>query len=192
MRIAYAIYYLIAYPFVRFIFPCRFIGLENIPQGPLIVCANHTSLMDPVQIAIAFGIKRQLFFMAKAELFKIPVFGAILKSAGVFPIVRGETDITSIRTAIKRLKSGHQIMMFPEGTRVSEDELVAAKSGAVRIATKLKVPVLPIFISSGKKAFRCAKLVIGEPYMMENPVNKNYEPLSNELMGKIHALENKS
>lgn len=189
MRAAYLFYYIIAYPIARLILPCRFFGRENIPDGPLLVCANHSSLLDPVLIAVAFGRKRQLFFMAKAELFKIPLFSAILKSIGVFPINREETDISSIRTAIKHLKDGHQIMMFPEGTRVGDNDSVPAKSGAVRIAMKMKAPILPIYITAGKKLFRSSKVVIGMPYTLQAPQDKNYCPLADELMERIQALE---
>ncbi|MEA4896324.1 MAG: lysophospholipid acyltransferase family protein [Oscillospiraceae bacterium] len=189
MRAAYVFWYMILYPLAKLIVPCAVKGRENIPHGAAIVCANHTNILDPVLIAYAFGHKRQLFFMAKAELFKIPIVGGIFKTVGVFPIVRGETDINSIRTAMKHLKKGRQIMMFPEGTRVREDEAVAAKSGAVRIALKLKVPLLPVHLSKGKKAFQQSRLVIGEPYMLQQPEEKDYAPLIDELMDKIHALE---
>ncbi len=189
MKATYVFWYLLLYPLARLIVPCVVNGRENIPQGACIVCANHTNILDPVLIAYAFGRKCQLFFMAKAELFKVPIVGSIFKTVGVFPIVRGETDINSIRTAMKHLKNGDKIMMFPEGTRVKEDDLIAAKSGAVRIAIKMKVPVLPIHLSKGKKAFSRSKLVIGEPYMLQAPLDKNYAPLISELMDKIHALE---
>ena len=189
MGIAYAIYYRIAYTIARLILPCRFFGRENIPEGPLVICANHSSLLDPVLIAIAFGRKRQLFFMAKAELFDIPVFSTILKSIGVFPINREETDISSIRTAIKHLKNNEQVMMFPEGTRVGDKDSVAAKSGAVRIATKMKAPILPIYLTKGKKLFRFSQVIIGTPYTLQAPQDKDYCPLADELMEKIQALE---
>ena len=189
MKFPYALYYFIVYPFVRLIFPCRIKGRENIPDGPLIVCANHSSLIDPVFIAFAFTAKRQLFFMAKAELFRIPILKSILSSGGVFPVERGETDISAIRTAMRHLKNSEQIMMFPEGTRVSENEQVAAKSGAVRIATKLKVPILPIYISTNKRAFRMSSLNIGKPFYLESPDGKDFSGLSDTLMQKIHELE---
>ena len=192
MGTAYAIYYRIVYPIARLILPCRFYGRENIPDGPLIVCSNHSSLLDPVLVAMAFGRKRQLFFMAKAELFEVPVFGKLLKSAGVFPINREETDISSIRTAIKHIKNNEQIMMFPEGTRVGDNEFVSAKSGAVRIATKMKAPILPIFLTKGKKLFRFSQLVIGMPYTLKTPLDKDYTPLADELLQKIRELEPKN
>ncbi len=191
MRSVYLLYYIILYPIARILLPCAVFGRENIPAGPLVICANHTSLMDPVLVGYAFGRKSQLFFMAKAELFKVPVLGAFLRSIGVFPINREETDISSIRTAIKHLKNGEQIMMFPEGTRVGDNDSVPAKSGAVRIASKMKAPILPIYITPGKKIFRSSKVIIGTPYTIEAPADKNYLPLADELMIKIQALEPK-
>ncbi|MBP8639526.1 MAG: 1-acyl-sn-glycerol-3-phosphate acyltransferase [Oscillospiraceae bacterium] len=191
MGTAYAIYYRLVYPIARLILPCHFYCRENIPDGPLIVCANHTSLLDPVLVAMAFGRKRQLFFMAKAELFEVPLFGRILKSVGVFPINREETDISSIRTAIKHLKNNEQIMMFPEGTRVGDSDSVSAKSGAVRIATKMKAAILPVFLTKGKKLFHFSQLVIGKPYTVQTPPDKDYTPLADELLKKIRELEPK-
>ena len=189
MSTAYKILWNIAYPIFGFLFPCRYYGKENIPDGPVIVCANHSNFVDPILVSFAFGASRQLYFMAKAELFKVPILNGILKIIGAFPISRGETDINSIRTAMRHLKEGHRIMMFPEGTRVGLKDSVAAKNGAVRISTKMKAPILPIYITPGKKVFHSAKLVIGKPFSFTVPEDKNYAPLSSELMEKIRILE---
>ncbi len=189
MKIAYLIYYILVYPFAKLVFPCRFIGKENITDGPLIVCADHSDYLDAVLLAMAFGSGRQLFFMAKAEFFQVPVVRKIFIWGGAFPIERGEADIAAIRTTINHLKNGHIIMIFPEGTRVSESESVDAKNGAVRIASKLKVPIMPIYISKNKKAFHRSKLVVGKPYTPEAPKNKDYTQLSDELLNRIYELE---
>lgn len=192
MKFFYYLYLTIAYLFVKLVYPCHVTGRENIPsEGPLVVCANHSSLMDPIMIAVYFGYKHQVFFMAKAELFQIPILSGILRSAGVFPVQRGETDIGAIRTAMKHLKSGDIIMLFPEGKRVAENESVAAKAGAVRIAAKVKAPILPVWLTSGKKAFRHSEMVIGKPFSQSLPYGRNYEPLINELMENIYILEPK-
>ena len=147
--------------------------------------------MDPILIALAFGTKHQLFFMAKAESFKHPFWNIIFNTAGVFPVRRGETDIKSIRTAMRHLKDGEQIMIFPEGQRVGENDSVAAKNGAVRLATKMNVPILPVFLTKNKRTFRFSKMVIGKPYKPETPADKNFDRLSEELMRKIYELEPK-
>lgn len=189
MRSVYLFYYFLFFVLARIVYPFRCHGKQNIPDGPVIICANHSYIFDPVLIAYAFGSKHQIFFMAKAELFKVPILSSLLKSLGVFPVQRGASDISSIRTAIRHLKDGEMIMLFPEGTRVDEGSRVEAKKGAVRIATKLDVPILPIYLTRGKKAFRVTDIVIGEPYKLVPPENKDYSKLSDELMEKIYALE---
>ncbi|MDR1131858.1 MAG: 1-acyl-sn-glycerol-3-phosphate acyltransferase [Oscillospiraceae bacterium] len=191
MNAVYTICFFIAYPIVRLLFPCRFYGTRNIPAGPAIVCANHSSFIDPVLIALAFGHRRPLHFMAKAELFRVIPFRGLLRALGAFPIERGEPDIGAVRTAVRHLKGGRKIMIFPEGTRVAEDESAAPKSGAVRIAAKLGAPVLPIYITTKKKALRCSRLIIGEPFKLHTPANKDYAPLAAELMDRILSLEMK-
>lgn len=194
MKFLYVLYCCLVYPFMKIVCPCRVYGKKNIPDGAAIICANHTSNYDPVMMAIYSGfIKHKMHFMAKAELLEIPVLGPMLKAAGIFPVRRGEnTDIESIRTAMKYLKNGEKIMMFPEGTRVTDDTYVAAKTGAVRIASKLNVPILPVRLTSGRKTFRRNIMVIGEPYYIKTPADKNYEPLAEELLKKIKDLEHKN
>ncbi|NCC67204.1 MAG: 1-acyl-sn-glycerol-3-phosphate acyltransferase, partial [Clostridia bacterium] len=120
-RFLYNIYCCIAWPFVRLVCPCRVLGRENIPSGAAIICANHSSNFDPPMLAIYFGFKHKMHFMSKAELLDLPILGFLLKQAGVFPVHRGEnTDIQAIRTAMKILKNGEKVMMFPQGTRVLE------------------------------------------------------------------------
>lgn len=189
MRALYRLYFILAYPFVRLLCPCRIKGREKIPEGPLIICANHSSNADPLLIALCSGIKHHLFFMAKAELFENKISGGILSAIGVFPVQRDSTDIKSIRTMMQHLKDGDKVMIFPEGTRVSEDESVAAKTGAVRIAGKMNIPILPVYLTSGKKLFRFSVINVGESYVPEKPKDKNYDIMAQDLMDRIYALE---
>lgn len=192
-RTAYSISYCILNPFVRLLWPFWTYGKRNKPQGAALVCANHQSNLDPALLAAAFGMKTQLRFMAKKDLFEAPVFKNWLNAMGAFPIDRGEADIAAIRTAMKYLKAGEYVMMFPEGTRVSPEDSVAAKTGAVRIAGKLQVPILPVYIESTHKVWHVSRVYIGEPYTPEAAHTKDdYERLSRELMDKIHALEPKA
>jgi len=176
-------------PFFCLFYPYRVSGRENRPEGAAIVCANHTSLIDPIYLAIAFGSKHQLRFMAKKELSKVPLVGWILGKAGIFYVDRNHNDIDAIRTAMKALKDGSKIMMFPEGTRVAEDEAVAAKTGSVRLAVKLGVPIVPVYVPGNKKLFRRLHVVIGEPYFIERETELNSDELAAELMSKIAALK---
>lgn len=185
----YNFYLTLAFPIVKVFYPCKARGLELVPDGPAVICANHSNLMDPVILAVTFGHRHKLFFMAKAELFKIPVLGAMLKAVGAFPVHRGEADIGAIRTAMKHLKNGHKVMLFPEGTRVPEDQAVEAKTGAIRIAAKTGAPILPVYLTRGPKAFHRSDLVVGRPFSQDIPPDKNYEPLARELMENIYVLE---
>lgn len=191
MKFFYVLYCSILYPLIRLFCPCRVYGKDKIPEGAIIVCSNHSSYYDSVMLAIYFGFnKNKLIFMAKAELLKKPFLGAILRSVGTFPVHRDEkTDIQAIRTAIKHLKNGKKIVMFPEGTRVEQGEYVAAKTGAVRIASKLKVGILPVWLTPGNKAFSRSAMVIGDPYYIKQPKDKNFEPIAEELLDKIRKLE---
>lgn len=174
-------------PIVRILYPMKITGTENIPDGAAIICANHSNYIDPVLIAIAFTSKYWIRFMAKIELFSIPVLKGILSRLGTFPVDRSNADVSSVRTAMRFLKSGEKIMIFPEGTRVSEDDAVAAKSGAVRMASKLKVPVVPIFITRKKVIFKKVELVIGAPYSITAAAGE-YDSAAEDLMCRIRQL----
>ena len=140
----------------------RFKGSENVPEdGAYILASNHREAVDPIMLGC--GLKRQVQFMAKAELSAVKFFGNLLRSLGVFFVKRGENDMGAIRTMMGLLKSGEKVGIFPEGTRVSEPDKVAAKDGAVRIAMRLGVPIIPAFISRKKRIFRKVDVVIGEP-----------------------------
>ena len=103
-------------PAVRFLFGIRRIdGIENIPKGGGLVCANHTSFADP--IVIAASLKMPVKYMGKAELFKIPILKSVIKAFGAFPVKRGGADPGAIRTAETLLKSGELVGIFPQGTR---------------------------------------------------------------------------
>lgn len=191
MKFLYVFYCIILYPFIRLFCPCHISGKKNIPGGAVIVCSNHSSNYDSIMLAIYLGfIKNKLIFMTKSELLEIPVLGTLLRAIGTFPVNRNEkTDIKAIRTAMKHLKNGKKIVIYPEGTRVEPGEYVAAKSGAVRIASKLNVLILPVWLTPGKKIFSKSTMVIGEPYYIKQPSDKNFQPLSEELLNRIKELE---
>ena len=178
-------------PIASLIYPLKHVGRENIPEGPAVVCANHSNYVDPVLVALAFGRKNMLQFMAKKELFKNPVVAKIFRSCGVIPVDRGETDMGAIRAAMKCLGSGGKILIFPEGTR-SENDNVEPKTGAVRIAAKMKAPIIPVYVPRGKKAFGLVTIRIGKPYYVEAKTHEEYQAASVDLMRRISALGKKN
>lgn len=192
VRQAYNAVYSTLKPFALLLYPLRCEGRENIPEGPAIVCANHSNYVDPVLIAMSFGRRHMLRFMAKKELFSVPVLGPILRKIGVFPVNRGASDIDAVRTTMKCLKSGDKVLIFPEGTRVSEDDAVAAKTGAVRIASRTKAPIIPVFVPRRKKLFGRVRVRIGKPYYVHAETHEDYLRCADELMARIRGLGDQS
>jgi len=173
-------------------FRLRVEGRENVPPGATMVCANHSSLIDPIIIALAFGIDNFLHFIAKIELFRVPVLSAVIAKLGAISVDREMTDIATIKETLTYFKNGGKVLIFPEGTRTHLGERVAPKPGAVRIAERAGVPLVPVFVPRKKRIFRSLKVAIGEPYVVEKQGEKRhseeYAALSEELMGRIEAL----
>ena len=188
----YRIVYAILWPILRLCYPCRYIGRERLPEGAVLICANHSNAVDPILIAFAFGRKKQIHFMAKEELFKNPVFGWLIRSLGAFPVARGKGDTGVIDTAVERLSSGRSLMIFPEGTRVHEGESVEAKTGAALFATRTGTPMLPVYIQPKKRIFRPTTVVIGQPYFPKTEGRRataeELEEITQDLMNRIRAL----
>ena len=191
----YRFAYVLARAFYSFTYRIKVIGKENIPEGPCIICANHSGLIDPILLIFAFGRNNHLHIMAKIELYKIPVLSSILKKLEMICVDRKVTDVSAIKDSLRYLKNGEKIAIFPEGTRVSEDDTIAAKSGAVRLALKSGTPVIPVYIPRKKRVFGLNTLSIGEPYFIEKSSGKmsgdEYNVLADEIMGRIKALYKK-
>ena len=106
----------LSWPVVKGLYRLRVRGLEHVPPGGFVLAANHTSNFDPWPLGIPFLPKRQLRFMAKAELFN-PILAPILRAGGAFKVRRGEGDVEAMRTAAELAREGEIVVMFPEGTR---------------------------------------------------------------------------
>lgn len=180
-------------PVLRLFYRPQIIGLENVPQdGAFIVCAPHSSNIDPFLMMCFIGRQHQIHMMAKKELFDAPVIGRIMRTTQMISVDRTTTDINSVRSAMAYLKDGEKLGMFPEGTRVSEGEAADAKSGIVRLADKVGVPVVPMYIPRIKPLFRKTPLVFGEPIYI-NPARvrlkaEDFPPLVDDVMARIKAL----
>lgn len=120
-------------------------GTENIPsKGGVILAPNHISYLDPP--AAGAGIRRQVRFMAKLELFKIPVLGFLIRNVGAFPVKRGTADRHALKKAIDLLQQGELVCLFPEGKRSETGEPLDAELGIGMIALRSKAPVVPTAI----------------------------------------------
>lgn len=181
----------------------RVYGVENIPAGGAMVCANHSSNLDPFLIAFAFGIENHMYIIAKIELFRIPVISQVLRKLGMISVDRGTLDISTIKKTYKLFDKGQKVVIFPEGTRVHEayaaraetqrsDGEVSAKSGAVKLAERKGIPVVPVYIPRKKPVFRRVPVIIDEPYYIRKLERKRtaqeYEQLADDMMARIEEL----
>ncbi len=178
------------------IFRTRVIGAENIPkEGAFILAANHVSNWDPPFLGTF--IAREVNYMGKEELFKNPIMAAICRGLHVFPVKRGAADKTAIKTAVKILKDGKCLGIFPEGTRSKTGKLGKAEAGVSLIAAMTKAAIIPAAIVDTEKIFSKEKflprlaVVYGKPIKFSGST-KDKEALANfaqELMNEIAKLK---
>ncbi len=191
-------FYNIVVPVAKFfvkllVFRIKVLGKENFPkEGGVILAINHKSNWDPA--IAAFCTPRKLRFMSKAELFKNKLFGAVITALGAFPIQRGKGDVGAIKGSLKILKNNEVMIIFPEGGRIKNDEVTEAKPGAVMLATRARVPIVPAYISGDYKWFSKITMSFGEPiyydkYYEEKPVVEELQELSNELLKSMRSLK---
>ncbi|BAU28916.1 1-acyl-sn-glycerol-3-phosphate acyltransferase [Aneurinibacillus soli] len=141
------------------------LGRENVPgSGPLVLCCNHISNWDP--ITLGSGLERPVFFMAKEELFHVPIAGKLALECGAFPVKRGSGDRQAIRRALELLKEGHTVGIFPEGTRniQADGTMREVQPGAAMIALKSSAQVVPVAIVGPYRLFRPVTIIYGKPF----------------------------
>jgi glycerol-3-phosphate dehydrogenase (NAD(P)+) len=139
-------------PAIHIYFRLRRTGREHIPEGKVILAANHRSFLDPFVIGCC--VRRPIYFVAKEELFSNRFRGWILNCLGAFPIRRGESDEESMDTARALLDRGEAVVIFPEGTRHREGPLHRPKRGVGRMALETGAPVVPIALTGTERARR--------------------------------------
>ena len=179
---------LLVFPIYKFVFRGCLIGRENIPQkDSFIVVSNHGSLLDPPLLGHALG--RNISFMAKAELFKVPFLGFIIKACGAYPVKRGIADKNTIKTACKKLSNDNCIGIFIDGTRQKNGRVNKPKQGAALLAFKNQKLLLPVAIVNSHRVMRfkfCiplfSKIVIkvGKPF--QPPQSSSRDDLNSVTM----------
>lgn len=123
----------------------RFYGREiTPPDGPLLLAANHQSFLDP--LLIGASVSRPLNFMARENLFDIPLFGRLIRTLNVHPVKRGAVDPEALRTMLKLLRSGEALVVFPEGTRTKDGRIGGLKHGVASVAARTNARILPVCI----------------------------------------------
>ncbi len=175
------------------VFRLKFVGRENLPKdGGVIVAFNHRSNWDPVIAGLASP--RPLRFMAKEELFKNPVFGALITTFGAYPVRRGKGDVGAIKSALKILSDGEAMLMFPEGHRIKDGRRVKAKPGVALIAQRAKVPIVPICISGKYRWMNQITVTIGEAITLEEYYGEKLEQekvqeIADGVLDKIRSMD---
>jgi len=140
-------------PIYKFVFKGHLIGRGNIPQNDsFIMVSNHGSLLDPPLLGHALG--RNISFMAKAELFKIPILGFVIRACGAYPVKRGIADKNTIKTACNKLSNNNCIGIFIDGTRQKNGRVNKPKQGAALIAFKNQKLLLPVAIVNSHRLVR--------------------------------------
>lgn len=188
---------LLVFPLFRLLFRGRTLGNDRVPmQGPVVVVANHGSHLDPPLLGHALG--RPVAFMAKAELFGIPLLGRLIRACGAYPVKRGASDREAIRTATARLQDGWAIGVFLDGTRQKDGRVNHPMPGAALLSARSGAPLLPVAIINSHRALGTGQswprlvpiqLRIGEPIPAPASRRKpDLESTSIELQRRINAL----
>jgi len=129
----------------KLLFRFRIEGRRNLPKGATIVAPNHASYWDPPLVGVAVG-RYDVYYMAKRELFRFPIFAMILKMIHTFPVDRGKQDISAFRKALRVLNREKTLVVFPEGGRGKEGRLKPPQPGIGWLAHKTKFPVVPTLV----------------------------------------------
>ena len=187
---------LFVFPIYKFVFTGKLIGRENIPQkDSFIMVSNHGSLLDPPLLGHALG--RNISFMAKAELFKIPFLGFIIKACGAYPVKRGIADKNTIKIACKKLSNNNCIGIFIDGTRQKNGRVNKPKKGAALLAFKNQKLLLPVAIVNSHKLIRFklfiplfSKIVIKVGKPVQPPQSSSREDLNSVTMHLQDQINN--
>ena len=131
--------------------PVTLRGVEHLPDGPFILMSNHQSNFDI--LALIATIPRRIYWIAKKELFDIPVFGSSMRRGGYIPLDRsdGRKALKSMESAAAIIRQGSSVVMFPEGTRTKDGRLLPFKRGGFMLAVRAGVPVIPVTINGSGK-----------------------------------------
>jgi 1-acyl-sn-glycerol-3-phosphate acyltransferase len=187
----------LSWPVMRGLYRLRAAGVENVPDGGVVLAANHTSNFDPWPLGFPLWPQRQLFFMAKVELFN-PVLKPILVGGGAFPVRRGESDVQAVETAVRLCREGKIVAMFPEGTRqqkgLRKKFAARPRSGSARIALAAGVPLVPAAIKGTDRLLRFSRLRVayGPPILVDDldgrPPRDAADVATERLMTEIQAM----
>ena len=146
----------------QILFPFKLVGAEKVEDGACVLVGNHYRIWDIVHMACT--TKEKVHFITKKELYKNKFLAHLCGSVEAIPVSRDGQDAKAVMTALRYLKNGEKISMFPEGTRNrTEEELLPLKGGAAMFAIKARVPVYPVMCPHKTRLFRRTKILVGDP-----------------------------
>lgn len=195
----YSVIAALSAPVLYGLFRLRARGKENVPEaGGCVLACNHLSSFDPWPLGLPLWPRRQLRFMAKAELYWFPL-NKIADAAGAFPVRRGQQDTVAIETAVRLAREGNVVTMFPEGTRRKKGLVkkfeARPRTGAARIALEAGVPLIPAAVKGTDRLLRLARLRVayGPPVDLDDlrgqDVATGAQEATARLMARIEELE---
>lgn len=187
-------------PALHSYFRGRIYGVEHVPQqGPLVVVSNHASDFDPP--ILSNSVCRPVAYMAKQELFRVPVLGTLIRWYGAYPVNRGAADRSAIRAALASLEAGWAVGIFLQGTRTPDGRITEPKLGAALIAAKAQAPLLPVslwgtdqILSQGSSWPHATPVTIriapplAPPASTERPELQQVTQHCAEMINQMHAL----
>lgn len=179
------IYYVLG-PLYKWFFKIKFVNKpDTFPQHRLIICANHISLLDPITLALA--LDRQVYFLAKKELWDNKLLGWLISKLGAIPVDREGIDLKAIKSSVKILNEEEYLGIFPEGTRVKEVKKENIKNGIAYIALKADSGILPLEIR-GEYGFRKGMEVVYKDYIAITPYKDIAKKEAyNEIAQRVYA-----
>ena len=195
---SYRVIYAIFSGIVGFLFNIKVINKDREPDdGGYVVCANHVSATDPIALCYAFR-KNQVHFMAKKELFKVPLLAPLIKTMGAFPVDRAGKDVGAVKNAISLVTNKQSLGIFPQGHRYPGEDprKTKPKSGVALIATKAGADILPCYIwrkNNKFMLFRRTYVIIGDVIPFESlgynrEASGEYARITNIAFDKICTL----
>lgn len=163
----------------------KIFGKENVPDGGAVIVCNHFRALDCGVVAKIYG--KDIGFLAKNELFKNKLLAKLIKWLGGIPVDRENPAPSSMIKALKILKNGGKLAIFPEGTRnkTGTNELQPIKSGSGFFAVKAKVPIVPVMMERKLRFLRRNYVIVGKPFYLEEFYDKK---LSEEDVSKIDNI----
>ena len=175
------------YLYCKIIYRMEIIGKENIPkEGPLIICGNHRSFLDPPLIEVTCG--RDARFLAKEELTKNKFLAFLGFIFDVILVKRDSKEVKALKDSLKTLKDGKCLALFPEGTRNGLAKGEKVKDGAAFFAVRTGAKVLPVGISGGERPFKKVYIKYGKPLDYKGRSKDELDEITEEIMEKIIEL----